>query len=111
VRIASEVEVAAMGVEATSRVVAEWLGGPFDGKRVPLESEAEEYALAFDASNQVIDHPRVQRYVSDPAYWLKDRSSRLWMVRIYPVDPALNRRPVIRWHERNYRIVEAGNYR
>ena len=56
-----------------------------DGRKVPVSTRTTEYAVAFDDRGHPIDHPRVQRYVNDPSYWMKDTIPGVMMVRIYPV--------------------------
>lgn len=83
-------------------VVAEWLGGPMDGQRTPIRPDATEYAVAFNHQGVVLDHPKVQRYVDDPSYWLKDTRPNVALVRVYAVDRVAvgkDSKLVIRWRE------------
>jgi hypothetical protein len=89
---------------------ATWLGGPWDGKRVLVDSEVEEYAVVLDHSGDQVDYPRAQLYVHDPAYWLKERRS-VSVVKVYPVTWSDVYGARIRWHERNFRIIEVGSKR
>lgn len=82
--------------------VAEWLGGPMDGLRTPIRPDATEYAVAFDHRGRVLDHPRAQRYVDDPSFWLKDTRPNVALVRVYAVDRecvSTESKLVIRWRE------------
>jgi len=66
---------------------------------VPIQETTNEYALAFDSIGRILDHPRVQRYVSDPSYWLKDTKPNVAFVRVYCVDRDDHGHLVIRWRE------------
>lgn len=69
-----------------------------DGLRVPIQASSDEYAVAFDALNRVLIHPKAQRYVEDPSFWLKDTKPNVSKVRIYDID-RINGALVILWRE------------
>lgn len=69
-----------------------------DGLRVPVPESSDEYAVAFDVLGRVLTHPKVQRYVDDPSYWLKDTKPNVAKVRLYDVG-RLDGKLVIQWRE------------
>jgi len=94
------------------KVVVTWFGGPMDGRRVPVNEEATEYAVAYNDRGEILDHPGAQRYLDDPAYWMKDRFRSVGTVRVYDIeyDPDTDS-SVIAWHEREFRIIEVSSNR
>jgi hypothetical protein len=86
-----------------------WLGGPYDGSRTLVEPDAVEYAVAYNKLGERIVGPKVQLYVSDPGYWLKERDRRVTVVHVFPViySPDAST-PVICWHSKNFRVIEVG---
>lgn len=73
-----------------------------DGTRVPIPRDAQDYAVAFDASGRILPRVAVQRYLTDPAAWLRQKRADVAKVAVYQVErTAWNGRtlPVIRWRE------------
>lgn len=88
-----------------------WLGGPWDGSKTLVTPGAMEFAVAYDQLGERIISPKVQNYVADPAYWLKERDRRVAKVHVFPITWRNSSCGDIHWHERNYRVIEAGSSR
>ncbi len=96
-----------MGEQATLKRAVTWLGGPWDGARTLVEPQIGEYAVAYDRHGERILGPKVQLYVTDPSFWMKERDRRVTVVHVFPI--AWNETGGdIRWHSKNYRIIEVG---
>lgn len=78
-----------------------------DGRRVPIPRTADEYAVAFDSDGRTLNHATVQRYMADPAAWLRDRRCDVARVAVYPVQRRTwdgREVPVILWSEQPVEI-------
>ena len=103
--------IGAVGEVVTVKRAVTWLGGPYDGARTLVEPDAEEYAVAYDAQGERVTGPKVQNYVTDLAYWLKDRDRRIAEVRVFPISWTAGGHGEIHWHSRRYRVIEYGSQR